>query len=353
MGILGASGYAGAELVRLAHAHPRLDIRWLGAREHAGKPLAEVLPGTVGVAGLGERTLTGFDPEVPDQVAALAGQLDVVFSALPHGKSAAVVAPLFRAGVRVVDLSADFRLRSLSTYERWYGKHPAPDLIADAVYGQPEINREQLSDARLIAAPGCYPTSAALPLYPLISAGMVDVSTPIVIDAKSGVSGAGRKARPNTHLPETAEGMRPYAVAGAHRHTPEIEQTLSLPDAPVSVLFTPQLAPMTRGILTCAYVRLTEATDNAAERARTAARRSYVGGLVSVLDAGRLPDTLWVRGSARAHVAYAFDPRTGWLVSMCAIDNLTRGAAAQAIQALNVALGWSDALGLPELAQFP
>ncbi len=347
-GILGAGGYTGSELTRLVHVHPRLELAWLGGRDNAGKRLGEVLPSTEGVAGVGERVVEAFDPADAPRLAA---RLDVVFSALPQGQSAAAVAALYAAGLIVVDLSADFRLRDAASYQAWYGAHAAPELLGRAVYGLPELHRAELAGARLIAAPGCYPTSAVLPLAPLLGAGLIEPSG-IVIDSKSGVSGAGKKPSEATHFAEAAEGVRPYKIAGAHRHTPEIEQELSaVCGAPLRVTFTPHLLPMTRGILSVAYARPRAGTT--VEACRSAALERYAGGLVTVLPAGKLPDTLWVRGSARAHVAYALDERTGTLLAMGAIDNLARGASAQAIQALNVSRGWPDATGLPEIGQFP
>jgi N-acetyl-gamma-glutamyl-phosphate reductase len=203
----------------------------------------------------------------------------------------------------------------------------------------------------LIAAPCCYPTTSILPLAPLLKEGLIEPTT-LIIDAKSGVSGAGRKPGPSYHFPETSEGLRPYKVAGTHRHVPEIEQELSLAHgAAVQVVFTPQLVPMTRGILAIGYARLKPGVD--AERCRNAARSLYSSGLVSVLNDGQLPDTLWVRGSARAHVAYAVDDRVNTVLAMCAIDNLAKGASAQAVQALNVSEGWDDGLGLPLVGAFP
>lgn len=349
VGIVGAGGYTGAELIRLLDAHPHLELVYLAARENAGKTLAKVLPTTEGVAGLGSLRLEPFELEA---AAELARRVDIVFTALPHAASARIGGALYDAGIQVVDLSADFRLRDLATYEAWYGVHPRPDCVPQAVYGSPELHRSELEGARLIAGPGCYPTSAVLPLAPLLRAGLIDSSQPFVVDGKSGVSGAGRKPGLPYHLPEAAEGMRPYKVAGGHRHTPEMEQELSrIAGHDVRVTFTPQLAPMIRGILTTAYARALPGTT--AERCREAARELYSEGLVSVLPDGRLPDTLWVRGSARAHVAYAVDDRTGWVLAMGAIDNLTRGASAQAIQALNVARGWPDGTGLARIAQFP
>jgi N-acetyl-gamma-glutamyl-phosphate reductase len=307
-----------------------------------------VVPSAEGIAGLGERVLEAFEPE---RAAALGKELDVVFTALPHAASARAGKALLEAGVRVVDLSADFRLKDPAVYQKWYGEHPAPELSARAVYGLPELHRSELAGAQLIAAPGCYPTSSILPLAPLLGADLIE-RHPIVIDAKSGVSGAGRSPGPSTHFAETAEGLRPYKVGGTHRHIPEIEQELSrVAGSEIRIVFTPHLVPMSRGILSVAYAPARAGTT--AERCREAARELYAGGLVSVLGEGRLPDTLWVRGSARAHVAYAMDERAGMVVAICAIDNLARGASAQAIQALNVSLGWPDAIGLPELGPFP
>lgn len=346
-GIVGAAGYTGAELVRSLHSHPLIQLKWVAAQSNAGKPLSELLPNTLGVPGL-DLMLEAFEAK---DAAGIAGKLDVVFSALPHAASAEVVGALRDAGVQVVDLSADFRFRSLETYEQWYGTHPRPDLLDQAVYGQPELHRGELTGAQLIAAPGCYVTASILPLAPLLESGLIEPSG-IVIDAKSGVSGAGRKAKASTHYPESGEGLRPYGVAGTHRHTPEIEQELSaIAGEPVRVTFTPQLVPMTRGILACAYGRAKAGVTE--DTCRQAARDLLGNGMVSVLPKESLPDTLWVRGSARAHVAYRLDQRTGTVLAFCALDNLAKGASTQAIQALNVARGWQDATGLPELGAFP
>ena len=329
--IIGAAGYTGSELVRLVHRHPELSLEVVAARDNAGKRLDQVLPSTLGIRGLAERVLETFEPA---QASELAKRVDVVFLCLPHAASARAGKALYDAGVRVVDLSADFRLKSLETYEKTYGPHPSPELFAHAVYGLPELHRRELLGAKLIAAPGCYPTSAILPLAPLLRERLVETRG-IIIDSKSGVSGGGRTPGPAYHLPE-------------------IEQELSLAlgtGETLQVVFTPQLAPMSRGILTTAYARLLP--GKTADDCRQAARALYAEGLVTVLDDGVLPDTLWVRGSARAHVAYALDQRTSTIIAMGAIDNLAKGASAQALQALNVAMGWPDATGLPEVAQFP
>lgn len=348
VGIIGAAGYTGAELLRILHRHPRLAITFVAARERAGQKLEEALPATAGVPELGDLLLESFDPA---QASGLRDRCDIVFLALPHGASARAGQALIEAGLIVVDLSADFRLRDREVYEAWYGEHPAPDLLERAVYGLPELYREELRGARLIAAPGCYPTSAILALSPLLRADLVE-GDGLVVDAKSGISGAGRTPSAATHFPQAGEGLRPYKVAGTHRHTPEIEQELSaIAGKQLKLIFTPHLVPMTRGILTTAYARAKKGAT--AERCREAARELFRGGLVTVLEGESLPDTLFVRGSARAQIAYALDERTGFIVALSAIDNLARGASAQAVQALNVSLGWPDAEGLPEMALFP
>ncbi len=346
--IVGAAGYTGAELVRLIHTHPKLELTWVGAKERAGQRLSDAVPSTAGIAGTGDLVLSEFDPA---KAADLADQADAVFCALPHAASAAAVAAIFDTGTRVIDLSADFRFRDVAVYTEWYGEHPRPELLEKAVYGLPELHRAELPDAKIIASPGCYPTSAILPLAPLLAGDLIEPRG-IIVDSKSGVSGAGRKPSPSTHYAEAAEGVRAYKVAGQHRHGPEIEQELSLVGkTALSIVFTPHLVPMTRGILTTAYAAPIEGLT--AERCREAARKLYAGAPVTVLDAGRSPDTLWVRGSARAHVSYEIDDRAGRVIAICAIDNLSRGASAQAIQALNVGMGWPDALGLPEVGMFP
>lgn len=348
VGILGAGGYTGAELIRLVHQHPRLSLVMVGAREKAGKRLTEVLPGALGVAGLSELVLEAFEPE---QAPVLAKRIDVAFLCLPHAASARAGRALYEAGVLVVDLSADFRLKDAAVYQKTYGEHPAAELLAKAVYGQPELHRAELTGAKLIAAPGCHVTTSLLPLAPLLKSQLIETA-PLIIDSKTGVSGGGRSPAAAFHFPEASEGIRPYKVGSTHRHVPEIEQELSLvAGRPISVCFTPVLVPMSRGILVTAYARPKPGVS--ADACRAAAQQLYAGGLVSVLPQGTLPDTLWVRGSARAHVAYVLDEHAGLILAMCAIDNLARGASAQALQAFNASQGWPDALGLPELPLFP
>lgn len=343
--IVGASGYTGAELVRLLLQHPRAEITALVAKERVAPKASTVLPSLTGVL---ELPIERLDPD------AIAAKADVAFCALPHGASIEAVAALRARGVRVFDLSADFRLADPAQYAKWYGaEHAAKDLLSAAVYGLCEQNREQLRGATLVAVPGCYPTASTLPLLPLLAAGLVKLDESIVIHALSGVSGAGRSASASTHFSECSEGIRPYKIAGTHRHTPEIEQTLSrAAQQPVRVTFTPTLVPMTRGILSTSYV--TPKRELTVDELIATAREFYKGSpSVSVLDAGMLPDTLWVRGSNRAHVAYALDAHANKLVCMGTIDNLVKGASGQAIQCMNLALGWDEGLGLRAPAQWP
>lgn len=349
VGILGAAGYTGAELVRLIDLHPELSLVYAAARDNAGQKLERVLPSTIGIHGVGDLEVEPFEVE---QAREVARRVDVMFTALPHAASARLGGALLDKGVQVVDLSADFRLRELRTYESWYGSHPRPELLERAVYGLPELYRQELVGAQLIAGPGCYPTSVLLPLVPLYREGLVDPRVPVIVDAKTGTSGAGRKPLPNTSFSETAEGIRPYKIAGTHRHTPEMEQELSVAaGTSVRVLFTPHLVPMIRGILTVCYLPAGQGLD--AETCRAAAQKHLSGALITVLPSPHLPDTLHVRGSGRAHLSYAVDERTQMLMALCAIDNLSRGASSQAIHALNVAREFSETAGIPRIAQFP
>lgn len=337
--VVGATGYTGAELVRLLLQHPRVELGSLVGHSAAGEPVTKVLPALAGVVG---GAIATFDAD------AIAASVDAAFCALPHGASAPIVKQLRERGVIVFDLSADFRLRDLGVYSEWYGKHGAPELLPHAVYGLPELFREALKSADLIAVPGCYPTASALALIPLVHERLVDPES-IVIDAKSGVSGAGRGLSPGTHFSETAEGIRPYKAGGAHRHTPEIEQTLShVFGRSLRVVFTPHLIPMVRGILVTAYAKpASDVSVEAVRRIASVATRLYEGSpSVVVLDHGSLPDTSWVKGSNRAHVSYVFDERAHRVIAFCAIDNLVKGAAGQAVQCFNIRFGLSEGEGL-------
>lgn len=340
--IIGATGYAGGELVRRILAHPHLQLGPLCGRRTAGARIADVLPS---FAGILDGEIADFDAD------AVADAADLAFLALPHGHSAPVAAALRARDRPVFDLSADFRLRDPAVYASWYGEHRAPDLFGQAAYGLVELHRAALATADLVAVPGCYPTASILALAPLLRDGLIEPAG-IVVDAKSGVSGAGRDPTGATHLPESSEGIRPYKVGGVHRHTPEIEQELTqIAGAPIRLTFTPHLVPMTRGILVTAYATAAEGVT--AARCVEAARALYAGSpSVAVLE-GRLPDTLFVRGSNRAHVAYVVDDRVGRVIAMSAIDNLVKGAAGQAIQAANVRFAFDEGAGVDGAGMWP
>jgi N-acetyl-gamma-glutamyl-phosphate reductase len=350
--VVGASGYTGAELIRLLHGHKRVRLAGLYARGKAGQRLAQVFPQFAGIAELDERVLEPYDE------AAVLAAANVVFTALPHGESAKVVAGLVARGVTVLDLSADFRLRDPAAYASWYGtaehpEHPAPDLLARAVYGLPERHRAAIVGARLIAVPGCYPTASILPIAPLLAAGLV-APDGLVVDAKSGVSGAGRTPALSTHFPEAGEGIRPYKVAGTHRHTVEIEQELGLAAGrALTVTFSPHLVPMSRGIVSCIYATPTD-PRRASAAYHDALLKAYAGEpFVTVLPPGQLPDSSFVRGSNRIHVAVCVDARAGRVLAIGAIDNLVKGASGQAVQCLNLALGFAEGEGLAGPGVFP
>ncbi len=342
--VVGATGYTGAELCRLLTAHPGVALVGLVGHRTAGKPVGEVLPT---LAGRLTGEVQAFD------AARIARDADAVFCALPHGASAPAVDALRAEGAVVFDLSADHRLRDVDTYRAWYGEHPHPERVGEAAYGLVELHRAAIREADLIAVPGCYPTASILPLAPLLRASALDLSAPVVIDAKSGASGAGREAKPRTHFSETAEGFRAYAIAGRHRHTPEIEQELSRASGQdIRVLFSPHLVPMVRGILATSYLR--PAGDLDAGGCVSLARELYEGSpSIHVMEPDGYPDTAWVRGSNRALVSYTVDARSGWIVAQCAIDNLVKGASGQAVQAMNVRFGLDEGAGLTHLATWP
>jgi N-acetyl-gamma-glutamyl-phosphate reductase len=332
VGIVGASGYAGAELLRLCAAHPDLELAWATGDRQAGTRVASLYPSLA--AAVGDLVFAPFELDLVDGV-------DAVFLALPHGASGELMGALHeRAGV-VLDLGADFRLHDPSLYPTWYGaEHPAPELLAEFAYGLPELFREPLVKATRIAVPGCYPTSAALPLAPLLRAGLIE-STGIVVDAASGVSGAGRDKHA---FCATDEDFRAYGLLD-HRHTPEIEQVLG-----AEVLFTPHLVPMSRGILATCYARPTGPTST--DALLDVLRDAYADEpFVVVTD--EPPTTRATVGSNCAHVTVRHDPRTGWVVALGAIDNLLKGASGQAVQCANLALGLDETAGLPIAGSYP
>jgi N-acetyl-gamma-glutamyl-phosphate reductase len=334
-GIFGASGYAGAELLRLAAGHPALQIDLAAGATLAGERVADLYP-SLAVA-YPDTVLRGPEPADADG-------LDLVFLALPHGASQDLVPELRKRVGVVVDLAADFRLRDPALYPRWYGEeHRCPDLLAEAVCGIPELFRAELPGADLIAAAGCYPTAAALALAPLVRAGLARPEG-IVVDAASGVSGAGRAPKASNHFNAVDEDFTAYGLLN-HRHTPEIEQAVG-----ASVIFTPHLAPMNRGILVTCYARPTASMADADPLEVLA--DFYADAPFVVVDR-RSPSTKATLGSNCAHLTARRDPRTGWILALAAIDNLTKGAAGQAIQCANLALGLSETTGLPMTGVYP
>ena len=339
--VLGASGYTGAEMLRLAAGHPHIHVAALTADRRAGEPLAAVFPH---LGGLGLPPLSRLDDVAWDE-------LEAVFCCLPHATTQRVVAALPER-LRVIDLSADFRLRDPAVYARWYGReHTAPALQREAVYGLTEWARPALAASRLVACPGCYPTAALLPLLPAARDGAIALDS-IIIDAKSGVSGAGRGLKEGSLYAEVAEGLHAYGLNG-HRHAPEIDQELgAAAGAPVVATFTPHLAPMNRGILATIYVRLTAGGGAAALRELlSAAYRAEP--FVRVLPEGAAPATRHVRGANHCLIGVFDDRRAGCAVLVSAIDNLVKGAAGQAVQNFNVMFGLPETAGLEERPLFP
>jgi N-acetyl-gamma-glutamyl-phosphate reductase len=348
VGILNVTGYAGAELARLLYAHPEAEVVGVTGRSEAGKPLASVFP-----------HLAAYDLTVEPE---LTRSVDFAFSALPHAASAEACAPLARAGVPVVDISADFRLNDAKEYAEWYGgEHPAPDLLPGAAYGLTELNREAVRASKLIANPGCFPESALLGLAPAIKAGIIGPE--IIIDSKSGVSGAGRGLALNVHFSEAAESVSAYGLNG-HRHLPEMVQEIAkmwpqaeAPETPrPRVSFTPHLIPMTRGILSTCYAPLTPgqlpAGDSAKQAVRELYREAYEGEtFVKVVEVP--PSTKQTRGNNMCLIYPTVDVRADRLVVVSVLDNLVKGAAGQAIQNMNAMMGWPETLGLDTLALYP
>ncbi len=341
VGVLGASGYTGADLVRLLAAHPATELRLLTANAHAGKPMAQVYP-----------HLGGLDlPDLIKVEDADWDAVDVAFCGLPHGTTQEIIAGL-PAALKVVDLSADFRLTDAATYAQWYGhEHRALHLQEEAVYGLTEHRRAEVKDARLVACPGCYPTAALLLLLPLVAEGLIS-SEDIIIDAKSGVTGAGRSVKEANLFAEIAEGIHPYAVA-AHRHAPEIEQELSaVSGAPILVNFTPHLMPMNRGELLTTYVRLAEGASVEALRAALGARYDPEP-FVRVVPQGAVPASRHVRGSNFCLLGVFPDRIPGRAILVSTLDNLVKGSSGQAIQNMNVMFGLEESLGLEQQPLFP
>jgi N-acetyl-gamma-glutamyl-phosphate reductase len=337
--IVGASGYSGEVLVQLLLNHPHAELVAVTSRQNAGQTLAQVFPKFASHPQ--SKTLRFTDPNAE----VLARQADVVFLALPHGVAAGYAVPLLDAGCAVIDLSADFRLKSAEIYKEFYAHdHPAPELLAKSVYGLPEIYRDEIKKSLLIASPGCYPTSVLLPVIPLLQAGLIK-SAGIIADSMSGVSGAGRKAEMDYLFVECNESVRPYGVP-KHRHLSEIEEQLSFAaGTKVVIQFTPHLIPVNRGILTTLYLEPTGKTN--AEKISACYRSAYANEpFVRLLEGKALPDTKNVTGTNILEIAWRLDPRTGRLIVMSAEDNLVKGASGQAVQSMNILCGFPETAGL-------
>ncbi len=342
-GIIGATGYAGQELVRILLNHKEVEIAWYGSRSYVDQKFASVFG-----------NFTKLVPDIckGDDLDKLADEVDVIFTATPQGYLAGILTESILEKCKVVDLSADYRIKDVAKYEKWYGiEHKSPELVAEAVYGLCEINREDIKKARLIANPGCYPTCSTLSIAPLAKRGWIDTKT-LIIDAKSGTSGAGRGAKVQNLFCEVNENVKAYAVA-THRHTPEIEDQLSyISGEDVTLNFTPHLIPMNRGILITAYANVVG--DHTADELKNAYYEDYKDEyFVRVLDDVTPPETKWVEGSNYVDVNIRFDERTGRVIMMGAMDNITKGAAGQAVQNMNLIFGFDEQEGLRLVPMIP
>ena len=348
VGIIGATGYAGNELVRLLMGHKDVEIMWYGSRSYIDKKYAEVYQNMFEIVE---------DTCLDDNMEELASKVDVIFTATPQGFLAGVLTEEILSRVKIIDLSADFRIKDVRTYEKWYKiEHRSPQFIEEAVYGLCELNRDKIKGARLIANPGCYTTCSILTAYPLVKEGLIDPDT-LIIDAKSGTSGAGRGAKLPNLFCEVNENMKAYGVTN-HRHTPEIEEQLGYAAGKkIVVNFTPHLVPMNRGILATEYATLNKKADGTLptyEEVKAVYDKYYKNEkFVRVLEKDICPETKWVEGSNYVDVNFKIDERTGRIVMMGALDNLVKGAAGQAVQNMNLLFGFDEAEGLNLVPMFP
>ena len=343
VGIIGSTGYAGAELVRLLMGHKEAEIKWFGSRSYIDQEYADIFQSMFEIV----------DAKcMDDNMEELANAVDVIFTATPQGLCSTLVNEEVLNKVKIIDLSADFRIKDVNVYEEWYGiKHASPSYIEEAVYGLPEINRDKVKNARLIANPGCYPTCTILSIYPLAKEGLIDMDT-LIVDAKSGTSGAGRGAKVANLYCEVNENIKAYGVA-SHRHTPEIEEQLGYAAGKQCVInFTPHLVPMNRGILATSYAKLTREVTY--EEVKAIYDKYYKDEqFVRVLKANVAPETRWVEGSNYVDVNFKIDPRTNRVIMMGAMDNLVKGAAGQAVQNMNIMFGCKENEGLCQIPLFP
>lgn len=349
VGIIGATGYAGGELVRILMSHQDAKIVWYGSRSYIDKKYYEVYQNMFQIVE---------DVCKDDNLAELAEQVDVIFTATPQGFLAGLLTEEILSKVKIVDLSADYRIKDVAVYEKWYGiEHKSPQFIKEAIYGLCEINRDKITDkTRLVANPGCYTTCSILTAYPLVKEGLIDVDT-LIVDAKSGTSGAGRGAKVANLFCEVNENMKAYGVAN-HRHTPEIEEQLGYAgNCKVTINFTPHLVPMNRGILATEYAKLKKKEDGslpAYEEIKAVYDKYYEKEkFVRVLEKGVCPETKWVEGSNYVDINFVIDERTGRVIMMGALDNLVKGAAGQAVQNMNLLFGLPESEGLEMVPCFP
>lgn len=343
VGIIGATGYTGGELLRLLAQHPGVQVTSITSEKSAGKKIQDIFPS---MAGIYDITLEkGDSPE-------LVSKAELFFMATPHGMAAKTVPFFLSKGVRIIDLSSDFRLKNKANYLTWYHyEHPNPPFLGQAIYGLSEIYREKIRKTALVANPGCYPTSILLPLYPLLKEKIVDQSFPLIIDAKSGVSGAGRTLDLRSHFSEVDEGIELYKTGGKHRHIPEIEQEIDqFGGTSLPIVFTPQLLPIVRGMLSVIYLRLKTKKIFLEDL-----YQSYYGAepFIKMLAPGSTPNPKNLRGSNFCHIGFSKDPRTGVITLYSALDNLTKGASGQAIQNMNLMLGFEETAGLSSIGIFP
>lgn len=343
VGILGSTGYAGNELVRLLLQRSDVQICWYGSHSYIGQQYADVYRSFYQLVGAECHD---------DNIDEMAGKVDVIFTATPQGLCSSLVSETILKKVKIIDLSADFRIKDVATYEKWYGiEHKSPDFIKEAVYGLCEINREQIKTARIIANPGCYPTCSILSIQPVLKAGIIDTKS-LIIDAKSGTTGAGRGTKVQNLYCEVNENIKAYGVT-THRHTPEIEEQLSyIAGEPVIINFTPHLVPMNRGILITAYANLKKGVTY--DEVRALYDECYKDKrFIRVLDKDVTPETKYVHGSNYVDVNFRIDSRTNRLIMMGAMDNLVKGAAGQAIQNMNIMFGLPEDTGLMQVPIFP
>jgi len=340
--VIGASGYTGVELLRILVGHPEIEICAVTSRQHEGLPINQLFP-----------SLSGFCELLcePLDVAAIAQRADLVFTALPHKTAMEVVPGFLDAGCKVIDLSADYRLKDQDVYEQWYQQHSSPELFSEAVYGLPELYAEELRSARLVANPGCYPTSVILALAPLLKKKLIDPKS-LIVDSKSGASGAGRGVKLGSLFCEVNEGFKAYGIA-SHRHTPEIEQELcGLAGCDIRLNFTPHLLPVNRGILSTCYADLLEGKTTE-ELIELYQQRYSDADFIRVMPGGQLPNIAYVRGTNFCDIGLVSDQHTGRVIVVSAIDNLVKGAAGQAVQNMNIMYNFPETLGLGIVPIFP